>query len=945
MIGDFLYTVSKIIKSRIFIVSLIIIALFSTLLYRVFDLQIVNENYYMSTYIQQAERTVYTQGTRGKIYDVNGKVLAYDELAYTVRMEDKLDSSNEKNQLMNDIVYKAINVIEKYGDKVIVDFPIILDQDGKWKENFSSDAAKKLFLKNIFGEKMKYKDRDFSNASAGELISHLKNVFFEVKLDVDDEMLLKILSIRYNVFANSYQKYVGVTIAKDINEKTVAAIYENEADLTGVMVEEKTVRKYNDSEYFAPILGYTGTISDTQIEEYDKKGKTYTSSDIVGKAGIESSFEKYLQGKHGEEKIFVDNTGKKLSTISKKDSKAGKDVYLTIDSKLQKAVYTMLEKRIASILISEIQNYDIDEDQETDEKIHNISVKKVYAQLMTNNVVSIKHLAKKSTPNENRVYSKYKDSVKLAVAELKQQLNSKNGKVYNDLSKEYQKYYDYIYDLLKNDGILLTSVIDTKDETYNKYVDGKISMNEFIRYAIKQNWISLDNLDVKDSYLSTEETYDLITKYIISDLRKNTSFGKEVVYYRIFDGTISGSEVCMLLYDQGVLKKDEATYSRLSTYDTYYTYTFIINQIQKLNITPAQLALDPCSGSVVITDPSTGKVRALVTYPSYDNNMLSGSVDPDYWAKLVDDQSEPLYNRATQGASAPGSTFKMCTTMTAMEEGIISQGDTVVDEGEFKKITPSPKCWIFTSGGGATHGSINVMQALAQSCNYFFYEMGYRLGTNSKGNYDSALGLSKIEKYAKVLGLDMKSGVEITERDPHFSTESAVHSAIGQGSNAYTPVQLARYVSTIANGGKNYSLTLLDKVVSSKGKTVLKKKSKLTNTVDASGSTWDAIHTGMREVITEGTVYKYFKDTKINIAGKSGTAQENKKRNSHALFVAYAPYDNPEIATSVIIPFGNSSHDSAELAKNVIQYYYGEITDKDVKKNVKKDDSNNVTQD
>ena len=278
----------------------------------------------MSTYIQQAERTVYTQGTRGKIYDVNGKVLAYDELAYTVRMEDKLDSSNEKNQLMNDIVYKAINVIEKYGDKVIVDFPIILDQDGKWKENFSSDAAKKLFLKNIFGEKMKYKDRDFSNASAGELISHLKNVFFEVKLDVDDEMLLKILSIRYNVFANSYQKYVGVTIAKDINEKTVAAIYENEADLTGVMVEEKTVRKYNDSEYFAPILGYTGTISDTQIEEYDKKGKTYTSSDIVGKAGIESSFEKYLQGKHGEEKIFVDNTGKKLSTISKKDSKAGK---------------------------------------------------------------------------------------------------------------------------------------------------------------------------------------------------------------------------------------------------------------------------------------------------------------------------------------------------------------------------------------------------------------------------------------------------------------------------------------------------------------------------------------------------------------------------------------------------------------------------------------------
>ena len=152
-------------------------------------------------------------------------------------------------------------------------------------------------------------------------------------------------------------------------------------------------------------------------------------------------------------------------------------------------------------------------------------------------------------------------------------------------------------------------------------------------------------------------------------------------------------------------------------------------------------------------------------------------------------------------------------------------------------------------------------------------------------------------------------------------------------------------MSTIANGGNNYSLTLVDKVKSSKGKTLLKNKSKLTNTVDVSASTWEAIHDGMRQVITNGTVYKYFKDTKIKIAGKSGTAQENKKRNPHALFVAYAPYDNPELATSVVIPFGNSSHDSAELAKSVIQYYYGEITDKDIKKDVKMDDTKNVTQD
>jgi len=941
LISDFLYTILKIIKSRIFIVSVVIIALFSGLIYRIFDLQIINENYYMSTYIQKSEKTVYKSGTRGKILDKKGKVLAYDELAYAVRIEDKIDSSDQKNSQLNAIVSKAIKIIEKNGDKISVDFPIILNDDGKWEENFTSDASKKLFMTNLFGKNLKKNNHDYSNASVGEIISYLKNDLFEVTEKCSDQMLLKILAIRYNVYAISSQKYVGVTIATDVSNGTMVGISENEADLTGVTVEEQTIRKYNMSKYFAPIIGYTGTISDAQLEEYKKQGKNYIASDIVGKSGLESSMEEYLQGKRGEEKIFVDNTGKVLSVISKKNSAAGNDIYLTIDSKLQKAVYTMLEKKIASILISEIVNYDIDESKETDEKLHYIPVKKVYAQLVTNNVVSLKHLSKKSTTNEARVYSKYKSGVQAATAKLKADLNS-NGVVYNDYSSEFQEYCDYIYDLLKNDGILISSSIDTNDSTYNKYVDGKISINAFIKYAIKKNWISLDNLDVQDEYLSTSETYDLIVNHIIKDVKKNTSFGKLVVKYLINDSTISGSEICMLLFDQKVLKMDQSAYNTLSTFDKYQTFRFIVKQIKELKITPAQIALDPCSGSVVITDPRNGDVRAMVTYPSYDNNMLSGSVDSEYWAKLVDDQSDPLYNRATQGATAPGSTFKMTTALASLSEGVITPGSTVDDTGVFKKITPSPKCWIYPKG---THGYQNVSEALANSCNYFFYEMGYRLGKSNGTSYDSAVGLDKMEKYATKLGLNMKSGVEITEREPHFSTESAVHSAIGQGSNAYTPAQLARYVSTVANGGKNYNLTLLDKVKSRKGKLVLNNKAKMTNKVEASQSTWNAIHSGMRQVVTSGTVRNYFTDTKITFAGKSGTAQENLHRNSHALFVAYAPYDNPKIAISTVLPFANSSHDSAELAKNCVQYYYGELTDKDLKKAVKGEDLKNTTQD
>ena len=137
-----------------------------------------------------------------------------------------------------------------------------------------------------------------------------------------------------------------------------------------------------------------------------------------------------------------------------------------------------------------------------------------------------------------------------------------------------------------------------------------------------------------------------------------------------------------------------------------------------------------------------------------------------------------------------------CDLEVTLENDKVGTTEIVNAKGKFKKIKPSPKCWYYPH----VHGKINIVEAIAQSCNYFFYEMGYRLG-KVNGKYDSTVGLDKLEKYATKLGLNMKSGVEITESKPHFSTESSVHSAIGQGSHAYAPVQLSRYISTLANGG------------------------------------------------------------------------------------------------------------------------------------------------
>ena len=380
----------------------------------------------------------------------------------------------------------------------------------------------------------------------------------------------------------------------------------------------------------------------------------------------------------------------------------------------------------------------------------------------------------------------------------------------------------------------------------------------------------------------------------------------------------------MLLYDQNVLEYDEAAYTALRSGSS--AFEFIREQIKQIKITPAQLALDPCSGSLVVTDTNSGDVLALVTYPSYDNNKLSGSVDAVYWKQLNSDLSLPLYNRATQTRTAPGSTFKMLSAITGLEEGYLTPGRTITDLGEFKKITPSPKCWRYPGN----HGSINVSQALEHSCNYFFYEVGYELSIDEHGGFSSDLGLSKLKKYGVQLGLTTKSGVEIEENEPLFSTDNSVRSAIGQGSNSFANIQLARYVNTVANSGHNYQLTLLNKVIDTDGNLIKQYEPTLTNTTNFSQSTWDAVHYGMRLVITGGTAKGTFNGFQINVAGKSGTAQENKLRSNHSVFVAYAPYENPEIALSVLIPNGESSGYTAEVVRDTIKYYYGLTTDEEL---------------
>ncbi len=344
----------------------------------------------------------------------------------------------------------------------------------------------------------------------------------------------------------------------------------------------------------------------------------------------------------------------------------------------------------------------------------------------------------------------------------------------------------------------------------------------------------------------------------------------------------------------------------------------MLRKISSLEITPAQLALDPCSGSVVITNPSTGETLACVSYPGYDNNRLANNMDTDYYRKLNKDLSTPFYNKATQERTAPGSTFKPVTAIAGLSEGVITDNDYIYCGGRFDKLPGAPlNCWLLSG-----HGALSIRDGIANSCNVFFSETAYRLGQNEEGTFNDNTAMQKLIQYANLMGLDKKSGLEISEASPQVSNELPIPSAIGQGTHSYTTSQLARYATVLASSGNVYNLSLLDKSTDSDGNLIEDYTPEMIDHADLSQSIWDDVHAGMEGVITKSN-WGIFQDLNVTLAGKTGTAQQSKNRANHSLFIGYAPADNPQIAWAIRIANGYASTNSELVAKDILNYYFG----------------------
>ncbi len=330
---------------------------------------------------------------------------------------------------------------------------------------------------------------------------------------------------------------------------------------------------------------------------------------------------------------------------------------------------------------------------------------------------------------------------------------------------------------------------------------------------------------------------------------------------------------------------------------------------------------DACAGAAVALDLNSGELLAIASYPTYAPERFN----EDY-NQLYQDPNYPMLNRALNGVYEPGSTFKLCTALAALEGGFVTPTERITTTGVYNYLGHDFMCNIYRTSRG-NHGTINISQAIQHSCNYFFYEMGRRMG------------IEPIESYAHQMGLGEYTGIELTGEEakgqvagPSLRKQNGrewypgdvLQAAIGQSDNLFTPLQIANYVATLANGGTNYEVHLLKAVKSNAEDSIaMQNAPKIRNQISVKQENLQAVLAGMQLATSEGTASAAFADFPFKTGGKTGSAQVS-RGSSNGIYVGYAPYDNPQIAVAVVVEHGGSGGNASYIARDIFwQYFFG----------------------
>lgn len=340
------------------------------------------------------------------------------------------------------------------------------------------------------------------------------------------------------------------------------------------------------------------------------------------------------------------------------------------------------------------------------------------------------------------------------------------------------------------------------------------------------------------------------------------------------------------------------------------------------------------AGAAVVLNVKTGEVIAMASYPDYDPSSFVNGIDTNTWNYYINGDTKPLENKAISAMYSPGSTYKMVTALAGLETGTITPKTKINDTGVFRKYNSSWKCW-----NRYGHGYLNVSQAIEHSCNYFFYDLGDRLGIDNLAKYSYYLGLGHktgIELKGEIDGV-LASNEIAKQENRVWNPGETISAAIGQSYNTFTPLQMAKYVAMIANRGKNLDVTIVKSIINPDGSEVsrdeyesyvnekLGLQQENVEEMSFKEENIEAILEGMRGVTSEsgGTAYSTFRNFNIEVGGKTGSAQTGVQGKTNAWFVGFAPFDDPEIAIVVFVRNGGHGSYTAEVARDIIAQYFG----------------------
>ncbi len=819
MIKTFCSKLISLAANRIVMLFAIIVVLFSMLLVRLYDLQIIQQKQHQEAIRATTMRTLSIPAQRGDIYDRFGRPLAVSKTSFSVKMDLSVSVS-----LLNEVLDDVLKLFQANGEEYLDELPITKSEPFEFV--FSSLAAENRWKKDM-GLKEEQLD-----ITASEMIDYLRK-YFDISPGFSVSEARDLIALRSEIYMQRYRQYHSITLAHDVSLQTISVIEEQYNRFPGIYIDVYANRYYPEGEDMSHILGYIGAINKNELAKFESYG--YTNTDPIGKVGIEKAYEHILSGTKGEVIIEVDPRGRRVNSVETIVPTKGENVYLTLDSKLQKKASQVLRENLKIVLVQKLDSGEITSDQ-------------LFQSLAQSSMISVKKIME---------------------------------------SEE---------DLVQNN----------------------------FKYLI------LDKLP----HFNVQNLEDVVQ-------------AKKVLSHAITVSTIRPLQIVLCLIEQNAITCNEEILVQLQN-GQISPHRFIRDKIASDEINPSDTNLDPCTGSIAVVDVHSGDVLALVSYPSYDNNKLVNYFDNTYYQKLLNDPTRPLINRALMERKAPGSILKMITAIAGMESGIINSNSKIEDQGIYQKAGfPHAKCLIY-SRYGITHGAINVSKALEVSCNYFFYEIAYRMGNELEGTTLNAI--ATLNEYMKKFGLGDYSGIEIEELKPNLaSTDTkkiavesfnkdapasqtrwmdgdSIRCAIGQSYNSFSVMHIAKYIATLANGKVRYKINLIKGTKSSEAIKMKAISATVEEELHISPETLQTVHEGMLGVTTgsQGNLRHFFQDFPIQVAAKTGTAEEARSRPSHTWFAGFAPYDHPQIAVVIMIPFGETSSAPATLiAKEIIAEYLG----------------------